>query len=272
MTGLAVESAGHSTSGLAEVTLADGDVVLVKRGIGANAALAESSGLRWLADAHAIRIPRMRGSDADWLVIDRVLTTRPSIPVAEQLGRELATLHASGAPAFGAPPPGGPRDAWIGPVPMANDPGPDWPDWYARCRVLPYVRSVRNDGLISEVEVLALERVCARLPELVPPIAAPARLHGDLWNGNVLWGADGHPWLIDPAAHGGHPETDLAMLHLFGCPHLDRVLAGYQEVAPLDDGWRDRIGLHQLFPLLVHAIQYGRGYAQQALDVARVSS
>lgn len=272
LTGLAVESAGHSTSGLAEVTLADGDVVLVKRGIGANAALAESSGLRWLADAHAIRIPRMRGSDADWLVIDRVLTTRPSIPVAEQLGRELATLHASGAPAFGAPPPGGPRDAWIGPVPMANDPGPDWPDWYARCRVLPYVRSVRNDGLISEVEVLALERVCARLPELVPPIAAPARLHGDLWNGNVLWGADGHPWLIDPAAHGGHPETDLAMLHLFGCPHLDRVLAGYQEVAPLDDGWRDRIGLHQLFPLLVHAIQYGRGYAQQALDVARVSS
>jgi fructosamine-3-kinase len=59
------------------------------------------------------------------------------------------------------------------------------------------------------------------------------------------------------------------MLHLFGCPHLDRVLAAYHEVAPLAAGWRDRIGLHQLFPLLVHAIQYGRGYAQQALDVAR---
>ncbi|HEY4021298.1 MAG TPA: fructosamine kinase family protein, partial [Pseudonocardiaceae bacterium] len=166
------------------------------------------------------------------------------------------------------PPPDGPRDAWIGPVPMINDPGQNWPEWYAHCRVLPYVRSVRNDGLISANEVAALERVCARLPELVPPIAAPARLHGDLWNGNVLWGADGNPWLIDPAAHGGHPETDLAMLHLFGCPHLDRVLAGYQEVAPLADGWRERIGLHQLFPLLVHAIQYGRGYAQQALDVA----
>jgi fructosamine-3-kinase len=198
-----------------------------------------------------------------------VLTSRPSIPVAEALGRELATLHAAGAPAFGAPPPGGPRDAWIGPVPMVNDPGPNWPDWYAHCRVLPYLRSVRNDGLISEAEVATLERVCARLAELVPPITSPARLHGDLWNGNVLWGADGHPWLIDPAAHGGHPETDLAMLHLFGCPHLDRVLAGYQEVAPLEDGWRERIGLHQLFPLLVHAIQYGRGYAQQALDVAQ---
>jgi fructosamine-3-kinase len=268
LTGLPTVGVGDYATGLAEVTLADGATVLVKRGTGRDAIRAEAAGLRWLADANAIRIPTVRGADADWLVIDRVRTTQPSIPVAEQLGRELAALHAAGAPAFGAPPPGGPRDAWIGPVPMVNDAGPDWPEWYARCRVQPYLRSVRNDGLISEAEVAALERVCARLPELVPPIAAPARLHGDLWNGNVLWGADGNPWLIDPAAHGGHPETDLAMLHLFGCPHLDRVLAGYQEITPLADGWRERIGLHQLFPLLVHAIQYGRGYAQQALDVA----
>ncbi|HEY4020852.1 MAG TPA: fructosamine kinase family protein, partial [Pseudonocardiaceae bacterium] len=193
LTGLPTLGASQSETGLAEVTLADGDVLLLKRGIGRDAALAEATGLRWLADAHAIRIPMVRGADADWLVMDRVPTTRPSIPVAEQLGRELAALHAAGAPAFGAPPPGGPRDAWIGPVPMVNEPGLNWPDWYTRCRVQPYLRSVRNDGLISAVEVAELERVCARLPELVPPIAAPARLHGDLWNGNVLWGADGNP-------------------------------------------------------------------------------
>jgi fructosamine-3-kinase len=271
LTGLRTQPTGRSATGLTEVRLADDGVVLLKRGVGRNAALAEASGLRWLADAHAIRIPRVRGADADWLVIDRVPTSGPSVPLAQQFGRELAALHAAGAPMFGAPPPDGPRDAWIGPVPMINDPGPNWPEWYEHCRVLPYLRSVRDDGLISENEVAALERVCARLPELVPPIAAPARLHGDLWNGNVLWGADGNPWLIDPAAHGGHPETDLAMLQLFGCAHLDHVLAGYQEVAPLAHGWRERIGLHQLFPLLVHAIQYGRGYAQQALDVARAA-
>lgn len=271
LTGLRTKPAGQSATGLREVRLADESVVLLKRGTGTNAALAEATGLRWLADAHAIRVPAVRGADADWLVIDRVPTTSPSVPVAEALGRELAAVHAAGAPAFGAPPPEGPRDGWIGPVPMVNEPGPSWPEWYAQCRVLPYVRGVRDDGLISAGEAAELERLCARLPGLVPPIDAPARLHGDLWNGNVLWGADGHPWLIDPAAHGGHPETDLAMLHLFGCPHLDRVLAGYQEVAPLADGWRERIGLHQLFPLLVHAIQFGRGYVQQALDVARAA-
>ena len=95
------------------------------------------------------------------------------------------------------------------------------------------------------------------------PAEPPARLHGDLWSGNVLWAPDG-AWLIDPAAHGGHRETDLAMLALFGCPHLDRVLAAYDEAAPLADGWRDRVPLHQLFPLLVHVVLFGRGYAAQA--------
>jgi fructosamine-3-kinase len=97
----------------------------------------------------------------------------------------------------------------------------------------------------------------------------PARLHGDLWNGNVLWGTDGQVRLIDPAAHGGHRETDLAMLHLFGCPHLDRVLEGYQQAAPLADGWAGRIALHQLFPLLVHTVLFGGGYAGQAVAAAR---
>jgi fructosamine-3-kinase len=135
--------------------------------------------------------------------------------------------------------------------------------------VLPYVRAAVDLGVLRPAEAAVFERVCARLPGLAGPAEPPARLHGDLWNGNVLWAADGEVRLIDPAAHGGHRETDLAMLGLFGCPHLDRVFVGYQEAAPLADGWRDRVGLHRLFPLLVHAVLFGRGYAEQALTAAR---
>src|SRR5690606_11979346 len=90
------------------------------------------------------------------------------------------------------------------------------------------------------------------------------------WSGNVLWSPDGAV-LIDPAAHGGHRETDLAMLALFGCPHLDAVLAAYDEAAPLAAGWRDRVPLHQLFPLLVHVVLFGGGYAAQAAAAARAA-
>ncbi|MET7430732.1 fructosamine kinase family protein [Streptomyces flaveolus] len=269
LTGRPVSEARRSSGSPAEVLLDGGAPVMVKRGDGPGAVRAEVAGLRWLAAADAVRVPAVLGHDEHWMVTERVSTGSPDPEAALRFGQALAALHAAGAPHFGAPPPDGPEDAYIGLAPMRNAPGTDWPRWYAEHRVLPYVRGAVDRGTLRPDEATVFERVCARLPELAGPAEPPARLHGDLWNGNVLWGADGEVRLIDPAAHGGHRETDLAMLQLFGCPHLDRVLAGYRRAAPLADGWRDRVGLHQLFPLLVHAVLFGRGYAEQALVAAR---
>ncbi|MEV5884688.1 fructosamine kinase family protein [Streptomyces sp. NPDC052020] len=269
LTGRAATGERRLSAALAEVTLDGGQVVMVKRGDGDGAARAEAAGLRWLAGAGSVPVPAVRGDDGRWLVTDRVRRGRPGAGAALGFGRDLAALHAAGAPAFGAAPPGGPEHAYIGLAPMRNARGTDWPRWYAEHRVLPYLRRAVDDGTVRPAEADVVERVCERLPELAGPPEPPARLHGDLWNGNVLWGADGRVWLIDPAAHGGHRETDLAMLRLFGCPYLEEILEGYQQVAPLAAGWAERVGVHQLFPLLVHAVLFGRGYAEQALAVAR---
>ncbi|WP_427761869.1 fructosamine kinase family protein [Streptomyces sp. DSM 41931] len=269
LTGRAVTGLRPLSGSLAEAALDDGRTVIVKRAEDAEAARAEAAGLRWLAEADATPVPRVHGREEAWLVLDRVREGRPGREAALRFGRELAGLHTAGAPAFGAPPPGGPVEAFIGLAPMRNVTGDDWPTWYAEHRVLPYLRRAVDAGTMDAGEAAVVERVCARLPGLAGPAEPPARLHGDLWNGNVLWGADGRVRLIDPAAHGGHRETDLAMLALFGCPLLDAVLEGYQDVAPLAAGWRTRVGVHQLFPLLVHAVLFGRGYAGQALAAAR---
>jgi fructosamine-3-kinase len=269
LTGRPVTGARAVPGSPAEVTLDGGTSVMVKRGDAPGAVRAEVAGLRWLAAAKAVRVPAVLGHDERWMVTERVPTGRPDPEAAHRFGQALAALHAAGASDFGAAPPGGPEDAFIGLAPMRNVPGGDWPGWYAEHRVLPYVRGAVDRGTLRPGEAAVFERLCVRLPDLAGPAEPPARLHGDLWNGNVLWGADGEVRLIDPAAHGGHRETDLAMLELFGCPHLDRVLAGYEEAAPLAPGRRDRVGVHQLFPLLVHAVLFGRGYADQALTVAR---
>ncbi|WP_405988757.1 fructosamine kinase family protein [Streptomyces sp. NBC_00986] len=271
LTGCAVTGERPLSGAVTEVALDGGQLVVVKGDEAPGAVRAEAAGLRWLADAGAVRVPTVRGRDEHWLVTDLVRTGPPSARAAVRFGRDLAALHASGAPAFGSPPPGGPTDAYIGLAPMRNVPGADWPNWYAEQRVLPYLRRAVDTGTIRPTEATVIEQVCERLPRLAGPAEPPARLHGDLWNGNVLWGADGHVWLIDPAAHGGHRETDLAMLRLFGCPHLPEVLDGYGELIPLAFGWADRIGLHQLFPLLVHVVLFGRGYAEQAMSVARAA-
>ena len=271
LTGCAVTGERPLTGTVTEVALDSGQLVIVKGDAAPGALRAEAAGLRWLGNAGTVRVPAVRGLDERWLITDRVDTGPPSARAAVRFGRELAALHASGAPAFGAPPPGGHTEAYIGLAPMRNVPAADWPNWYAGQRVLPYLRSSVDAGTLEHAEAAVVERVCERLPELAGPAEPPARLHGDLWNGNVLWGADGHVRLIDPAAHGGHRETDLAMLRLLGCPYLAEVLDGYQQAAPLAPGWTDRVGLHQLFPLLVHVLLFGRGYAGQALSAARAA-
>ncbi|MFI7382693.1 fructosamine kinase family protein [Streptomyces sp. NPDC049813] len=254
---------------LSEIVLDDGRAVMVKHADPPAALAAGAAGLRWLAAAGSVAVPAVHGHDGAWLVTDRVTEGRADAAGAARFGRELAALHDAGAAAFGAPPPGGPADAFVGLAPMRNEPGGDWPAWYAEHRVLPYVRLAVDKGALRAAEAATLERLADRLPALAGPAEPPARLHGDLWTGNVLWDRDGAAWLIDPAAHGGHRETDLAMLHLFGAPHLHRIVDGYQEARPLADGWRERVPLHQLFPLLVHTVLFGRGYAEQALTAAR---
>jgi fructosamine-3-kinase len=250
--------------------LGDGCTVVAKRGATGQPA-AEAAGLRWLRVPGGPPVPRVSGYDERWLVTEHVAAGRLDGAAAERLGRELAALHAAGAPAFGAAPPGGPRQAWIGNAPMANVPGAQWPQWYAEHRVLPYLRIAVDRGALDQAGVRAVTRVCTRIEELAGPVEPPARLHGDLWSGNVHPGADGRAWLLDPAAHGGHRETDLAMLALFGHPYLDRVLTGYTDVAPLRPGWQRRVPLHQLFPLLVHAVLFGGGYGASATTAARAA-
>jgi fructosamine-3-kinase len=252
--------------GAYRVRLADGDEVVAKQHAQPSAARAEVAGLRWLRAASGCpQLPAVLASDDRWVVMELVPAGRPSPAAAERFGRELAALHRAGAEAFGAAPPCGPVDAWIGLAPMRNITGDSWSDWYVEHRVLPYLRTAVDQG---SVDPAPIEAVCGRIGELAGPVEPPARLHGDLWSGNVLW-SDDQAWLIDPAAHGGHRETDLAMLRLFGCPRLDRIAAAYHESDPLADGWRERIPLHQLFPLLVHTVLFGGGYGAQAVAAAR---
>lgn len=252
------------------VELGDGRTVVAKRGESGRA-MAEAAGLRWLRVAGGPPVPQVHGHDEHWLVTEHIPAGRTDSAAAERLGCQLAVLHAAGAPAFGAAPPGGPQQAWIGAAPMANVTASQWPQWYAEHRVLCYLRTAVDRGAVDAAGARAVHQACERVGELAGPAEPPARLHGDLWSGNVHASADGRAWLLDPAAHGGHRETDLAMLALFGYPHLERVLGGYTDVAPLAPGWQRRVPLHQLFPLLVHAVVFGGGYGASAAAAARTA-
>lgn len=266
VTSLAAVAGGDLNDAYA-ATLADGTRVFVKTSADPAAAgsfAAEADGLRWLADADALPIPEVLATGSAFLVLAWI-DAGPSTPATDEaLGRGLAQLHAAGAPTFG-----GPDEALrIGPLTLPNRPAEDWPTFYATSRLQPLARLAHDRGALPPEAPALLDRLIDRIHDLAGPPEPPARVHGDLWSGNVLTDRDQRPWLIDPAAHGGHRELDLAMLRLFGGPS-ERCFAAYEEQAPLAPGAHERTALWQLAPLLLHAALFGGGWGARATSVMR---
>jgi fructosamine-3-kinase len=245
-----------------EIALVDGRRLFVKtndrspRGMFA----AEARGLSWLAEAGALRIPKVVAVAApddarQFLILELVATGVPARDFDEKLGRGLAALHRRGAPGFGLD-----HDNFIGSLPQTNAPASGWPDFYRARRLEAQLRRAADQGRASSRMRQGFDRLFGLLDELCGPAEPPARLHGDLWGGNLLVDREGGPCLIDPAVYGGHREIDLAMMRLFGGFDA-RAFAAYDESFPLASGAEERVPLYQLYPLLVHVNLFGGGYA-----------
>ena len=278
--GVDVLSAGRLGGGdVAEayrLVLADARVVFAKthRSPPAGFFTTEARGLRWLRAPDVVSIPEVLAvSDGDdgsppRLVLAWIDGDGRSMPDGDDdFGRQLARLHRVGAPGFG-------RDdrRTTGSLALPNDPCASWVDFYGRRRLVPLARIAGDRGALPTETLDALQRTIDRLAAIGGPVEPAARLHGDLWAGNRMVDRAGRSWLIDPACHGGHREYDLAMMRLFG-GFGPACFDGYTDEWPLADGWERRIALHQLAPLVVHAIKFGGSYVaatQRALDAVSV--
>jgi len=240
--------------------LADGRRVFVKtHRQHARMFACEARGLAWLAEAKALRVPAVLAVSSDddtvgFLVLEYLEASRAA-DYELALGRGLAALHRFGAPVFGHE-----EDNFLATLEQDNSPADDWPTFYSQRRLDPLVRAAIDAGYAPRSWTAAFERLYARMDELAGPPEPPARLHGDLWSGNLHGDARGAPVLIDPAVYGGHREIDLAMLTLFGGPG-PRCFAAYDEVHPRAPDHQARVPLYQLYPLLAHVNLFGSSYS-----------
>ncbi|GIF46939.1 fructosamine-3-kinase [Asanoa ferruginea] len=264
--------AGGSIAAASRLTLDDGASLFVKTWPERSSAptpegffTTEAAGLEWLRTPDGPPLPEVLAALPELLALEWLDAGEPTREGAERFGRQLAAMHRAGAPAFGAEWPG-----FIGALTQDNTPSAQpWPRWFAERRLQPYLRLSADGGALSAADIEATERLIDQI-EVYGGAEPPSRIHGDLWPGNLYWAGDGRAWLIDPAAHGGHRETDLAQLALFGgAPELARIVDAYNEEWPLADGWRQRVPLHQLHLLLVHTALFGSAYrsaVRQAVD------
>lgn len=239
----------------------------------------EASSLEWLRQSRGAPVVELLEVGGTWLETRFLPSGSPSREDAAEFGRGLARTHAAGADWWGQAPPGmAPQDLSTANLPTPATREAQWRtfgEYYDEGRLRPYIHmasflDVDDLRLLNQAcDAVATGRFDSPRPALCPEVA---RIHGDLWGGNVLWARVGDRTvgtLIDPCANGGHAETDLAELALFGSPHLEATVAAYDEVSPLADGWRDRIHLHQFHMLLVHVVLFRGSYVPHTLAVAR---
>lgn len=241
------------------VELDDGRVVFAKEHRNAGPMFeAEARGLRWLAEAGALRTPTVLAVSSRALVLEYIEAGGRTAAFDEAFGRGLAELHGRTPASFGWDTPG-----VIASLPQDNTPEDDWASFFGERRLTPLVRRCVDDGRLPRDCIVELDALLRVLPARLGPAEPPARLHGDLWSGNAMATAHGEPVLYDPAPYGGHREVDLAMMRLFG-GFSPRTFAAYEEVSPLAAGHEDRVELMQLYPVLVHVALFGGHYAASA--------
>jgi protein-ribulosamine 3-kinase len=235
----------------------------------------EAVGLSAMRDAlrqrknHRLRIPEVYLWGNAFLLLEYLEPCAPSASYWEELGRGLADLHGDTRSTFGFTHDSDGEsiqiDNYCGLTPQPNPPLVDGYEFFSLARLLHQAKLARDKGLLQSSDCRDVETVCQRLPELIPEQPA-SLLHGDLWSGNAHTNSSGEPALIDPAAHWGWAEADIAMTRLFG-GFPAAFYQAYAEARPLHLDWEERLEIYNLYHILNHANLFGQGYASQARSI-----
>jgi fructosamine-3-kinase len=228
----------------------------------------EANGLRELAKANIIRVPKVLYADEDFLIIENILPQNRNKLFWEIFGRNFARLHNFKSNRYGFY-----EDNYIGSTPQLNivsrTESLDWTEFYFNKRLLYQYNLAEKNGYAGE----ELQRAFSQLENKIYLVlkdsnAIPSLLHGDLWSGNYITDETGNACLIDPAVYYGHREADLAMTKLFG-GFDNRFYSAYNEEYPLDNGYEYRENIYKLYHVLNHLNLFGTAYYQQALSLIK---
>jgi protein-ribulosamine 3-kinase len=222
--------------------------------------ITEARGLQSIGKTGAIRVPEASEpfivDDYQVLLLEYIEASERTPAFWTRFGESLAAMHAVTAPLFGSM-----EDNYMGSVPQSNDNDADWNSFFRRNRLEPLARMCRDEGLLDQDHMRALEKIYDRLPEIFGN-PGPSLVHGDLWSGNFLCGPGGQPVLIDPAVYYGHRSIDLAMTTLFG-GFGERFYSAYNSIHPFPSNFREQWAICNLYPLLIHLKLFGSMYRKE---------
>lgn len=227
---------------------------------------AEADGLKRLNETECITVPEVitlgKIRDRSYIILDFLRKGNPTAESRTDFGRSLAAMHRYSYEKYGLS-----NDNYIASLEQNNTYSESWTEFFISQRLEALLRIATDDGLADYSCTLKFSRLFLKLESLLPR-EKPALLHGDLWNGNFMFTEQGRVAVFDPAVYYGHREMDIAMTTLFG-GFGQEFYNSYNESFQLEKGWEERLDIHNLYPLLVHLVLFGRSYLP---DIMRILS
>ncbi len=221
---------------------------------------AEALGLQQMRETETILVPNPicwgAIDNSAYLVLEWLELGQGTSQIWEEMGRRLARLHqVKKVIAFGWE-----RDNTIGATPQINSWTSDWSDFFTQHRIGYQIQLAKqNGGRFPQGDHLL-----AAIPELLKSHhPQPSLVHGDLWSGNAATTRSGKPVMFDPAVYWGDREVDLAMTELFG-GFPTEFYQGYNQLFPLDSGYKQRKTLYNLYHILNHFNLFGGSYESRS--------
>ncbi len=226
----------------------------------------EVKGLELLADSGDVRVPKIIDQNSvahhSYLLLEYIENGEKSKEFWENFGHTLAQLHRNTQDHFGLD-----HSNFIGTLSQSNNYHFDWPSFYIQERLLPQIELAKKTQAIDNQTITYFETLFKKLDNLCPT-EPPSLIHGDLWSGNFLVDCNYQAVLIDPSVSFAHREMDIAMSRLFGGFSND-FYAAYLESYPLASGFEGRLGIYQLYYLMVHVNLFGGGYSNSVRSILR---
>jgi protein-ribulosamine 3-kinase len=226
----------------------------------------ERMGLDILREAGSIRVPGVIHTGLtdtySYILLEYIRAEKTLPSFMADFGMSLARLHRHTAAEFGLD-----HDNYMGSMVQHNDRHRDWTEFFVTERLERQLKDARDSHYFTPVDIACFQRMYGRLDDIFPK-EKPSLIHGDLWNGNYIVSETGRACLIDPAVYYGHREADIAMTTLFGGFSGD-FYSAYDGEFRMEKGWRERLDIYNLYPLLIHLNLFGEGYLGSIVRIIR---
>ncbi len=257
---------GSSLNSTGKLTTNKGDFFIKwSQGNASEMYTSEAAGLQKLVNSGtSLQIPTPictgQAGSIYFLVTEFLEFTSPDTHYQEALGRGLAELHQFSNHNFGFE-----TDNFCGLTPQYNNWVPDWAEFYTKNRLDYIYKLIKQQRPVGGLSASKFSTALKKIKPIISTSDKPSLIHGDLWSGNASNTSKG-PSIFDPAAYFGHPEAELGMMFLFG-GFSQTTISAYQEVVPLNTGWRQRLDIYKLYHVLNHYLLFGGGYLSQAESI-----